>query len=129
VPKPKPSTISRDPYASDPYAFLGTPAKPSEEKPPAEAEPRAEAKPPARPEPARKVVTEKITTPFPADLIERARNAVYWEPDLTLTSLIVEAVADALDRREQERGEPYPPRNRKLRSGRPVGTGKSKEHG
>ena len=27
VPKPKPSTISRDPYAADPYAFIGTPSK------------------------------------------------------------------------------------------------------
>ncbi len=122
MPKPKPSTISRDPYAAeDPYAFIGTPAKPE----PAEApEKQTDPLPPVK-----KVVTEKITTPFPAELIERARTAVYWEPDLTLSGLIVEAVTDALNRMEQERGEPYPPRNRKLRSGRPVGSGKSKQDG
>jgi hypothetical protein len=121
VPKPKPSTISRDPYAADdPYAFIGTPAKPEAAKAP--------AKPP-EPPPAKKAAAEKITTPFPPDLIERARNAVYWEPDLTLAGLIVEAVTQAIDRMEQERGKPYPPRNRKLRSGRPIGPGKNKENG
>jgi len=127
VPKPKPSTISRDPYAAeDPYAFIGTPAKPEAAKPePAKAPEKSAVLPP----PVKKAVTEKITTPFPAELIERARTAVYWEPDLTLSRLIVEAVADALDRMENERGEPYPPRNRKLRSGRPVGSGKSKDGG
>ena len=120
MPKPKPSTISRDPYAAeDPYAFIGTPAKPEPSKEPEKSL--------VLPPPPKKSVTEKITTPFPAELIERARTAVYWEPDLTLSGLIVEAVADALDRMEKERGEPYPPRNRKLRSGRPVGSGKSKD--
>lgn len=121
MPKPKPSTISRDPYAAeDPYAFIGTPTK---------AEPPKASETSPGPPPVKKSVTEKITTPFPADLIERARTAVYWEPDLTLSGLIVEAVADALNRMEKEKGEAYPTRNRKLRSGRPVGTGKSKEGG
>lgn len=120
MPKPKPSTISRDPYAAeDPYAFIGTPAKPEPAK--------AQEKTPELPPSVKKAVTEKITTPFPAELIERARTIVYWEPDLTLSGLITGAVADALNRMEKERGEPYPPRNRKLRSGRPVGTGKTKE--
>lgn len=125
MPKPKPSTISRDPYAAeDPYAFIGTPAKPE----PARSVPaKAPEKTPELPPSVKKAVTEKITTPFPAELIERARTIVYWEPDLTLSGLIVEAVADALNRMEKERGEPYPPRNRKLRSGRPVGTGKNKD--
>ena len=118
MPKPKPSTISRDPYAAaDPYAFIGTTAGKPE---PAQA---SETSPPP---PVKKAATEKITTPFPVDLIERARTAVYWEPDLTLAGLIVGAVAEALDRMERERGEPYPPRNRKLRSGRPIGSGKNK---
>lgn len=119
MPKPKPSTISRDPYATaDPYAFIGTTAGQPEPAKPPEAAPA--------PPPANKAGTEKITTPFPAELIERARTAVYWEPDLTLAGLIVGAVAEALDRMEQGRGGAYPPRNRKLRSGRPIGSGKSK---
>ncbi len=121
MPKPKPSTISRDPYATnDPYAFI-----------PKSEEPEAKVPEPIPVSTAKATVEkpEKITTPFPSDLIERARNAVYWEPDLTLAGLIVEAVAEALTRMEQERGGPFPPRNRKLRSGRPIGTGKSKENG
>ena len=121
MPKPKPSTISRDPYAADdPYAFIGMPAKAEATKPPEKA-----PAPPA----AKKAPAEKITTPFPPELIERARNAVYWERDLTLAGLIVEAVSETLDRMERERGEAFPPRDRKLRSGRPIGPGKNKENG
>lgn len=119
MPKPKPSTISRDPYAADPYAFIGTTA--------GQPEPAKSPEVPPAPPQAKKAGTEKITTPFPAELIERARTAVYWEPDLTLAGLIVGAVAEVLDRMEQGRGGPYPPRNRKLRSGRPIGSGKNKE--
>jgi hypothetical protein len=73
--------------------------------------------------PVRKAATEKITIPFPEDLIERARNAAYWDR-LTLAGIVVQALAEALDRMEQERGEPYPPRIGELRGGRPVGKGK-----
>jgi hypothetical protein len=122
VPKPK-STISRDPYAADdPYAFIGAATPKAEEPKPAE-------KTPDPPQPARKAAVEKITTPFPVELIERARNAVYWEPDATLAGIIVQAVADAIDRMEKERGEPYPQRKNRIRSGRPIGTGKSREGG
>jgi hypothetical protein len=112
VPKPKPSTISHDPYA-----FIGTPTKAA---PP---QPADEPPPVTKPAPD-KVATEKITTPFPVDLIERARNAAYWDR-LTLTGIIVQALTDALDKMEKERGEPYPPRASELRGGRPVGRGKS----
>ena len=126
--KPKPSTISRDPYAADdPYAFIGGPAKLEVVKPES-----AKAERPKVPEqlvepPAKKTVTEKITIPFPADLIERVRTAVYWEPDVTLAGLIVGAVETALYQMEKARGGPYPPRKRRLRSGRPVGSGKDKQ--
>jgi hypothetical protein len=75
----------------------------------------------------REAATEKITTPFSVELIERVRNAVYWEPDATLAGIIVQAVAEAIDQMERERGEPYPPRTNRLRSGRSIGTGKSKD--
>jgi hypothetical protein len=110
--KPKPSTISRDPYAQDPYAFIGTPAK-QEERPA-----------PVTSTPVKKAATEKITIPFPEDLIERARNAAYWDR-LTLAGIVVQALTEVLDRMEQERGKPYPPRTTDLRGGRPVGTGKT----
>ncbi len=115
MPKPKPSTISRDPYAADPYAFIGSPTK----------QEAARKAPEPMPPPVAKPDTEKITTPLPVDLIERARDAAYWDRT-TLTGIIVQALADALDRMEKGRGEPYPPRNGELRGGRPVGTGKRK---
>jgi hypothetical protein len=113
VPKPKPSTISHDPYA-----FIGTPTA---------TKPQAlqVAQPPALPQPVAKPQMEKITTPYPVELIERARNAAYWDRT-TLASILVEALAAALDCMEQGRGEPYPPRASELRGGRPVGSGKSK---
>jgi hypothetical protein len=108
VSKPKPSTISRDPYA-----FIGTPAaSPAERK---VAEP-----------PPRKPATEKITTPYPVELIERARDAAYWDRT-TLTGIMVQALAEALNRMEKGRGEPYPPRHSPLRGGRPVGSGQPKQ--
>jgi ribosome-binding protein aMBF1 (putative translation factor) len=80
---------------------------------------------PTPPPAAAKSQTEKITTPYPVELIERARNAAYWDRT-TLAGIMVQALADALDRMEQGRGEPYAPRASQLRGGRPVGTGKSK---
>ena len=122
MPKRKPSTISRDPYADDPYAFIGAPVR-KESKP--ETTPEA---PQHDPQPARKPAMEKITTPYPVELIERARNAAYWER-ATLSGIIVQALADALDRMEKERREPYPPRTNELRGGRPVGPGKARNAG
>lgn len=112
MPKPKPSTISHDPYA-----FIPKPGTEPQASRPAESP--APAQPPA------KTQTEKFTTPYPVELLERARNAAYWDRT-TLASILVQALADALDRMEQARGEPYPPRQSELRGGRPVGTGKSK---
>ena len=107
MPKPKPSTISHDPYA-----FIGKPATPAAIR---------VGEPP--PEPVAKPRTEKITTPYPVELIERARDAAYWDRS-TLTGIMVTALAEALDRMEKGRGERYQPRPGELRGGRPVGSGK-----
>jgi hypothetical protein len=100
--KPKSSTISHDPYA-----FIPAPVE----------SPRAVPEQPGK-KPALEM--EKITIPFPVALAERVRNAAYWDR-LTLAGLVTEAVQEALDRMEQERGEPYPPRASELKGGRPVG--------
>jgi ribosome-binding protein aMBF1 (putative translation factor) len=127
VPKPKPSTISRDPYSEDPYAFIGSPTKkePSAAAKPSPQESEPISKPAPETQAAKKLATEKISTLYPVELIERARDAAYWDRD-TLAGIIVQALSDALDRKEKERGESYPPRKGELRSGRPVGTGKAK---
>ncbi len=113
--KPKQRTISHDPYAFIQGQPDSSSTREEEEKPLA-----ATAE-----EPARSNATEKITTPFPADLIEQVRNAAYWER-LTLTGIIVQAVSEAVARMEKERGEPYAPREGELKGGRPIGSGKAR---
>ncbi|HOK54645.1 MAG TPA: hypothetical protein PLZ21_00040 [Armatimonadota bacterium] len=63
---------------------------------------------------------ERLTVHLPVDLIERAKNAVYWTPGLTLAGLAEQAFTEALERLEQKRGEPFPNRTEELRGGRPV---------
>jgi hypothetical protein len=113
--KPKQRTISHDPYAFIQGQPESPSTRPEEEKPPVRA---AEG-------PTRSTATEKITTPFPADLIEQVRNAAYWER-LTLTGIIVQAVSEAVARMEKERGEPYALRKGELKGGRPIGPGKTR---
>jgi predicted DNA binding CopG/RHH family protein len=64
---------------------------------------------------------ERITIHLPVDLIDRVKNAVYWEPGLTLTGFAEYALEQALKQQIETRGEVYPERKEKaLRSGRPV---------
>jgi hypothetical protein len=63
---------------------------------------------------------ERVTFQLPVDLIERARNAVFWTPGLTMAALAEEAFKQALDRMEKQRGEVFPPRHSPLKTGRPV---------
>jgi len=55
-----------------------------------------------------------------ATALERAKRAVYHTPGLTLAALGVAALTRELDRLEEQRGEPFPPRNGPLRTGRPI---------
>lgn len=73
--------------------------------------------PAPEPEPA-KVARERVTIALPADLMERARNAVYWTPGATLAGLVEEAMADAMDRLEQENAGTFKPRSSNLKPGR-----------
>lgn len=63
---------------------------------------------------------DRLTLHLPVSLGERARNAVYWTPGLTITELVASALTEALDRMEKKRGEPFPLRKGSLRIGRPV---------
>ena len=65
-------------------------------------------------------IQQRFTINLPAAIIERARDAVYHSPDLTLASLTTAALERELDRLERERGEPFPARSGPLRLGRPV---------
>ena len=63
---------------------------------------------------------ERLTVNLPPELIERARNAVYWTPGLTLAGLAREAQVKALGRMEKENGGEFKEQNGQLRAGRPV---------
>ncbi len=64
---------------------------------------------------------QRITLHISTELVDRIKNAVYWEPGLTVAGFAEEAFTDAIDTLEKERGEPFPQRkHHRLRGGRPV---------
>jgi len=56
----------------------------------------------------------------PVEVKERAKNAVFWTPGLTLANLAAQAFTNAVDRLEKKRGEAFPPRNLEPKGGRPM---------
>lgn len=67
-----------------------------------------------------RIVKERLTVHVPVELIDRVKNIVYWTPGLTLARLAEEALTKEVEKREQERGEPFPHRTEELRGGRPL---------
>jgi post-segregation antitoxin (ccd killing protein) len=63
---------------------------------------------------------KRLTVYVPEELLEKARDAAFWTPALTLSDLVVEALERRLEEMERERGEPFPPRPSRLRPGRPM---------
>jgi hypothetical protein len=61
-----------------------------------------------------------MTFHLPVEVMERAKNAVYWTPGLTLADLAAQALTDAVDRMEKKKGESFPPRKADLKGGRPM---------
>jgi len=109
----KRSTIGKDPL--DVYIPERS-ARPEAEAP--SPAPSA-SEPDAAPRPARK---EKLTVHLSRDLIERVKNAAYWNPELTIAAIAEIGIVHALEQVEAEHGGPYPPRQRELRGGRPIST-------
>jgi hypothetical protein len=77
---------------------------------------------PARPRPAK----GRVTAGVDADVLERARNAV-WQlagpPEhLTMAELVEQAIRREVERLEAKHngGAPFPPRSAQLRPGRPL---------
>ena len=67
-----------------------------------------------------RVIKERLTVHVPVELIDRVKNVVYWTPGLTLARLAEDALTKEVEKREQERGEPFPHRTEELRGGRPL---------
>jgi hypothetical protein len=53
-------------------------------------------------------------------VLDRAKDAVFWTPGQTLAAFVEEALSRQIQRRADERGEPFPPRTSHLPPGRPV---------
>ena len=65
-----------------------------------------------------KQAKERMTFHLPAEVMERAKNAVYWTPSLTLADLAAQALTDTVDRLEKKKGEPHSlPGRRNSRAG------------
>jgi uncharacterized protein (DUF4415 family) len=62
----------------------------------------------------------KITLMLDGDLVERIKNAVYWNPSLTVAGVAMEGIKKALKEIEDQNQGPYPVRNSELRAGRPL---------
>jgi hypothetical protein len=67
-----------------------------------------------------KQAKERMTFHLPVEVMERAKNAVFWTPGLTLADLAAKALTDAVDRLEKKKGEAFPPRKAELKGGRPM---------
>lgn len=65
---------------------------------------------------------EKLTVHLTHDLIERVKNAAYWNPRLTIAGIAEIGVKYALEQVERENGGAYPPRESELKGGRPIGS-------
>jgi hypothetical protein len=64
---------------------------------------------------------EKITVHLTHDLIERVKNAAYWNPRLTIAGIAESGIVRVIEQVEEENGGPYPPRAAELKGGRPIG--------
>ncbi len=76
----------------------------------------------AGPAPAPRPGKERVTFQLPVDLIERARDAVYWTPGATMAALMEAALTDHLAKLEKRRGQPFERRGGALKTGRPIKT-------
>ena len=62
----------------------------------------------------------KVTLMLDGDLVERIKNAVYWNPSLTLSGVAMEGMRKTLQEIEEKNQGPYPARSSELRAGRPL---------
>ncbi len=105
------STIKNDPFA------LVIPEAVADEVSDSPKESRG-----AQPKSAKK---EKLTVHLYPELIERVKNAAYWNPRLTIAAIAEIGIAYAMEQVEKENGGPYPPRESELKGGRPIGRTRS----
>lgn len=62
----------------------------------------------------------KLTVHLPEDVVNRVKNAAYWNPRLTICKIVERGVSQALAEVEREHGGPYAQREQELAGGRPI---------
>lgn len=62
----------------------------------------------------------RITFYISKDVVESAKNAAYWKPGLTLSSLAEQALSTYVAVLEDQREAPFLPRENHLTKGRPA---------
>ena len=62
----------------------------------------------------------KLTVHLDKDLVNRVKNAAYWNPRLTIARIAEAGIRLALDQVEADHGGPYPQREADLVGGRPI---------
>jgi hypothetical protein len=111
LPTPR-STIKNDPFA----AVIPEPA----ENVARDLEPREPSVPRHFARRVPQLARHKLTVHLRPDIIERVKNAAYWNPRLTISSIAESGIIHALEEVEREHGGPYPQRDQELRGGRPM---------
>ena len=111
---PPPMQESEDGLRPEAVARRLSPRKPrqSGEKPADEAAP-APLPPPGR-------NRQKLTIHLNDDLVNRVKNAAYWNPRLTIARIAERGIRKALEEVERENRGPYPQRESELVGGRPI---------
>lgn len=119
----------RSTYPTDPFDMLISTPEPPGETPESRTSPqlRSAYKEPNKPKASvasqpmeRRLKNE--TFGLSIDLMDWARNAVYFTPGLTLSGLVEESLRVHLGNLEESRGEPFPKRPSKIKTGRPIGS-------
>lgn len=69
---------------------------------------------------ASQLVNEKLILRHHSISCTKTKNAVYWTPGMTMAAFIEESLAKAIEKLEEEKGEKFPQRERRLVGGRPM---------
>jgi hypothetical protein len=112
--QPAKKTIGADP-------FLVQPLPDEDEPPPTRAASARRETAPSKPKP-KVPKRQKSTVNVRIDLMDRVKNAAYWVPGLTVTSIVEMGLIYALEQVEKQHGGPFPAREAELVGGRPLGT-------
>ncbi|MBG0777600.1 MAG: hypothetical protein H0S85_14340 [Desulfovibrionaceae bacterium] len=62
----------------------------------------------------------RITFYLSEAMVDKAKNAVFWTPGMTLSGLVEQALEERVERMESERGQAFPERSSELAKGRPA---------